>query len=197
MRISESTRTTVVSLVAALALACSDSTAPAPERPEASLSILKIAPTTPPLLSTSVTVNACSGQETEARLFFDNGSGMEGEDFARLKIDAASLLTRPDGTAFAPGDCVSITMTAPDPASKQVLVQLEPTGLKFDPAHPAELRMNYGEAEGLDNVVLAKVGVWRQEKLGDPFVLIGSAKLTDVLQVSADLTGFSRYALAY
>jgi hypothetical protein len=84
-----------------------------------------------------------------------------------------------------------------DPTSADVVVQLEPTGLKFDSSHPAELRLDYGEAEGMNPLVLAKVGVWRQERTSDPFVLIGSAIQTDLLKFRANLTGFSRYALAY
>ncbi len=190
-------RTTVAGLLAALAAGCSDSTAPGSGRQQSDLTILKLAPTAPPLLQTSVQFTACQGQAAEGKLFFDDGSGHEGEEFARLTIDAISLLARPDGTPFSLGDCVTITMSVADPASKNVLVQLEPGGLSFNPVHPAELRLDYGKDEGVDANVLTKVGIWRQEKVGDPFVLIGSAVLADVLKVRANLTGFSRYALAY
>ena len=67
----------------------------------------------------------------EGRLFFNDGSGGEGEEFARLTLDGASLLAKPDGTPFAPGECVQITMALDDPT--QILVRLEPGGLRFRP----------------------------------------------------------------
>jgi hypothetical protein len=183
-------------LLGVLAAGCSDSTAPAGGRPPSELTFLQLKVTAPPLLANSVTFAACKGQQAEGQLFYDDGTGQQGEEFARLKLDNASLLAHPDGTPFASGECVNITMSK-DPNSSDVMVQLEPTGLRFDPSHPAELRLDYGDAEGVDAVVLGKVGVWRQEHDGDPFVLIGSAIQTSLLKVRANLTGFSRYALAY
>ena len=175
--------------------ACSDATAPVETRPPGQLNILRLLPTAPPLLANDTTFTACKGQGAEGRLVFNNGSGGEGAEFARLTLDGASLLTKPDGTPFAPGECVQITMALDDPT--QILVRLEPSGLRFDPAHPAQLKLEYGEAEGVDSTVEAKISIWRQENLGDPFVRIGSAVIENLREVDADLLGFSRYALAY
>jgi len=175
--------------------ACSDATAPVETRPPAQLNILRLLPTAPPLLANDTTFTACKGQGAEGRLVFNDGSGGEGEEFARLTLDDASLLAKPDGTPFAPGECVQITMALDDPT--QILVRLEPSGLRFDPAHPAQLKLEYGEAEGVDSTVEAKISIWRQENLGDPFVRIGSAVIENLQEVDADLLGFSRYALAY
>jgi hypothetical protein len=176
-------------------VACSDATAPVETRPPAQLNILQLLPTAPPLLASSTTFRACKGTGAEGRLVFNDGSGGEGEEFARLTLDGASLLARPDGTPFAMGDCVDITMALDDPT--QILVRLEPSGLRFDPAHPAQLKLEYGEAEGVDSNVEAQIGIWRQENPGDPFVRIGSAVVENLKEVNADLLGFSRYALAY
>jgi hypothetical protein len=175
--------------------ACSDATAPVETRPPAQLNILRLLPTAPPLLANDTTFTACKGQGAEGRLVFNNGSGGEGEEFARLTLDGASLLTKPDGTPFAPGECIQITMALDDPT--QILVRLEPSGLRFDPAHPAQLKLEYGEAEGVDSTIEAKIAIWRQENLGEPFVRIGSAVIENLREVDADLLGFSRYALAY
>ena len=175
--------------------ACSDATAPVETRPPAQLNILRLLPTAPPLLADTTTFTACQGQGAEGRLVFNDGSGGEGEEFARLTLDGASLLAKPDGTPFTPGECVQITMALDDPT--QILVRLEPSGLRFDPAHPAQLKLEYGEAEGVDSTVEAKIAIWRQENLGDPFVRIGSAVIENLQEVDADLLGFSRYALAY
>lgn len=175
--------------------ACSDATAPVETRPPAQLNILRLLPTAPPLLATSTTFTACKGQGAVGQLFFNDGSGGEGEEFARLTLDGATLLARPDGTPFAQGDCIDITMALDDPT--QILVRLEPSGLRFDPAHPAQLKLEYGEAEGVDSIVEAKIAIWRQETAGAPFVQMGSAVIKDLNEVEANLVGFSRYALAY
>jgi hypothetical protein len=176
-------------------VACSDSTGPAETRPPAELNILRLLPTAPPLLATSTTFTACKGTGAEGRLVFNDGSGGEGEEFARLTLDGASLLTKPDGTPFAMGECIQITMALDDPA--QVLVRLEPSGLRFNPAQPARLKLDYGEAEGVDSTVEAQISIWRQETAGAAFVKVGSAVLKDLNEVEASLFGFSRYALAY
>jgi hypothetical protein len=175
--------------------ACSDATAPVESRPPAQLNILRLLPTAPPLLADTTTFTACKGQGAEGRLVFNDGGGGEGEEFARLTLDGASLLAKPDGTPFAPGECLQITMAVDDPA--QILVRFEPSGLRFDPAHPAQLKLEYGEAEGVDSTVQAQISIWRQENSGDPFVRIGSAVIENLQEVDANLLGFSRYALAY
>jgi hypothetical protein len=176
-------------------VACSDSTGPAETRPPAQLNILRLSPAAPPLLATSTTFQACQGSGAEGRLFFNNGSGGEGEEFARLTLGNNTLLAKPDGTPFAPNECILITMSVDDPT--QVLVHLEPTGLQFSPAAPAQLRLEYSEAEGVDSTIVAKIGIWRQETSADPFVRIGSAVIQSLQEVEASLLGFSRYALAY
>lgn len=191
------THRSLVSILLAglLAAACSDSTAPS--RPPAELNILQLQPTAPPLLANSVSFQACQGQGAEGRLFFQNSSGGKGEEFARLTLGGESLSRKPDGTPIGAGECVTITMSIADPQSRDLLVQLEPSGLGFDPAHPAQLRLDYGQAEGVDSTVEDRIAIWRQEHPGDPFVEIGSAVFKDVEEVEASLLGFSRYALAY
>jgi hypothetical protein len=48
-----------------------------------------------------------------------------------------------------------------------------------------------------DEIIEQELGLWRQATLADPFVLIGSIKLEDQNEFEAELTGFSRYAIAY
>jgi hypothetical protein len=181
-------------ILLAAAAACSESTAPEPRDP-AALTIIQLAGTAPPLLSTSVTFTACRGSGVEGRLFYDNGSGGEGEEFARLKIDSNTLLRRPDGTVIGTGECVDITMSVPDPARLEIA--LEPTGLTFNPQDPAELKIEYGEAEGVTDDIEAQLAIWRQEAPGQPYVRLGTLILDDLDEAEADLLGFSRYALSY
>lgn len=187
----------VAMIAGALTLACNDAVAPSRSQfdLQSQLNILRLAPTAPPLLTTSTTFQACQGSGAEGRLVFNNGSGGEGQEFARLTLDNNTLLAKPDGTLFAPNECIQITMTVDDPT--QVLVRLEPTGLHFNPADPAQLKIQYGEAEGVDSTVETQIAIWRQESAGAPFAEIGSAVLKDLKEVEASLLGFSRYALAY
>ncbi len=177
------------------ALACSDSTGPVQSRMPAQLNILRLATTAPPLFAATTTFNACKGSGAEGRLFFSDGQGGQGQEFARLKLDNNTLLLKPDGTPFGATECIQITMAVDDPT--QVLIRLEPTGLRFNPADPAQFRIEYAEAEGVDSQIEAQIAIWRQEVDGGPFVQIGSAVLKDLKEVEGNLLGFSRYALAY
>ncbi|HEY7027777.1 MAG TPA: hypothetical protein VH438_09245 [Gemmatimonadales bacterium] len=179
-------------------------------KPPSQLNFLQFAATAPTLCSNSVTFDATKGVDVEAALEFpepgepaDCSGGTE--DFVRLRIDKESLLELPNGTPLNDGDVVSITMTWV--GGDSIMVQLEPTGLKFNPAKPAELKIEYGEAsddldhngtvDSEDDEIEQELGLWRQAVLGDDFVLIGSVKLEDENEFEAELNGFSRYAIAY
>jgi len=123
----------------------------------------------------------------------------------RGKTLGSSLLSRPDGSAIAEGDSVLITITVEDPAL--LLFELQPTGLKFSTAKPAELKIRYaqadddlnedGEVDEQDDQIETILGIWRQEQPGQPFVRLGSVKVEEQQELEAMLTGFSRYAIAY
>jgi hypothetical protein len=199
-------------IAAAILIGCSSSTDSAGSitKPPSDLNFLTLAPTAPALCSNTVTFEATKGIDVEAALQFpepghpaDCSGGTE--DFVRLRIDKESLLELPNGTPLQDGDKVTITMTWV--GGDSIMVQLEPTGLKFNPAKPAELKIEYGEAsddlnhngtvDAEDAAIEQELALWRQATLADPFVLIGSIKLEDTNEFEADLTGFSRYAIAY
>jgi len=199
-------------IAAALVIGCSSSTdgGGGTTKPPSDLNFLRFAPTAPALCSNSVTFDATKGVDVEAALQFpepghpaDCSGGTE--DFVRLRIDKESLLELPDGTPLNDGDVVSITMTWV--GGDSIMVQLEPTGLKFNPAKPAELKIEYGEAsddlnhngtvDAEDDAIEQELGLWRQATLADPFELIGAIKLENTNEFEAELNGFSRYAIAY
>ena len=88
-----------------------------------------------------------------------------------------------------------------------LLFGLQPTGLKFSTAKPAELKIRYaqadddlnedGEVDEQDDQIETILGIWRQEQPGQPFVRLGSVKVEEQQELEAMLTGFSRYAIAY
>jgi hypothetical protein len=159
----------------------------------------------PPFYQDTASFYALKGEDREGSLYLQDGSGGPGERFARLRVRAASLLSLPDGTPVNTGDSVLITLRVVDPS--KLLVELDPAGLKFDPAAPATLELSYSATGGdldddgrvtqADTVLAGKLGIWRQETAGAPFVLLLSTRLLDLEEVTAQLTGFSRYALAY
>lgn len=199
------TRPILLVLAAAALAACSDDGSTAPERPPAELNILRLDPNHPPFEQTTVSFWARVNQSREGKIYFQNGQGGRGEEFARLKIDSGSLLARPDGSSFGTNDSVLITMTVVDP--NRVLVDLQPSGLRFRTDKPAELKLEYGEADedydddgdidADDRSAEQKFAIWRQEKAGEAYVQLGSVKVEEAREIEAKLVSFSRYAIAY
>lgn len=189
------------------AAACSSGTGPADDdiRDPAALNILRLPPDHPPFFNDSVAFYAKAGQSVEAKIHFQNSQGDRGETFADLKLDSETLLARPDGTPFAPGDSVLIVMKVAD--QRLLLVELRPSGLRFRSDKPAELKLKYDEADDDfdgdgdrdedDDAVELRLSVWRQERAGDPWERIGTVKTEGLRELTAKLTSFSRYAIAY
>ncbi|HEX9167103.1 MAG TPA: hypothetical protein VF862_14415 [Gemmatimonadales bacterium] len=184
---------------------CADDSLGPTEKPPAELNILRLPANHAPFEATSVSFWARVNQSREGRIYLLDAEGKRGEEFARLKIDSGSLLARPDGTSFGAGDSVLITMTVVDPP--RVLVELQPAGLRFRSDKPAELKLDYGEADDDfdddgdvdvdDERTEQLLAIWRQEKAGSPFVKLGSVKFEDLEEIEAKLVSFSRYAIAY
>lgn len=182
---------------------------PPPVLPTEDLTFLRQAANTPALMTTDTTLLATAGEDFRVRIFYAPapGSGSSvGEEFLELEWDDDSLLTYPPGhpmanQAFAPGDTISIRVSV-DPV--QLIATLEPSGIVFDPADPAELELRYvnadddfdddGEDDPDDESL---IDMWRQESIGDPWTRVGQIKDADEDRVRATLTSFSRYALAF
>lgn len=199
-------RTSTLLAVTALVLAgCGDTGPTTPERPPAELNIVRLAPNHPPFEQTTVSFWARVNQSREGKIYFRNSQGERGEEFASLKIDSGSLLARPDGSSFGTNDSILITMSVVDPS--RVLVELQPAGLRFRSDKPAELKLEYGEADedldddgdidGDDHSAEQKLAIWRQEKPGEDYTQVGSVKSEDLREIEAKLVSFSRYAIAY
>jgi hypothetical protein len=186
--------------------ACSDSTSPGDtSRPPADLNVIRLDQTTPPLFNPVDSFYARKGEDREVRIYFQDEVGGSGEEFLRLKVSAPSLLARPDGTPFLTGDSILIKVSIADPT--KIIFDMEPAGLTFDPAQPAELKIEYVHADhdfnedGVVNVaddqIKHNLSIWRQETLADPFVRLGSVNEESLEEMSADILGFTRYAIAY
>ena len=206
MRSVPALRILLLALSAGTAASCSDSSAPPYDtRPPADLSVVHGAASSTPLFNPTVSFYAKRGEDREARIYFQDEVGGQGEEYVRLLVSATSLLATPDGLPIAPGDSVLITMSVVDPS--EMLFDMQPTGLKFSPLKPAELKIHYDHANGdlnddgtidsRDTTIEHTLAIWRQENLGDPFVRLTSVLTIATDEADAELTGFSRYALAY
>jgi hypothetical protein len=175
------------------------------ERPPEELNILRIAEGAPPLESSVLQFWAVRGESREGKLYFQNQQGERGNEYLSLKFESNTLVALPDGSPIAAGDSVLITVTVVDPA--RILFDFAPSGLRFNAGDPAELRIKYDEADrdfdddgdedAADDDIERQLSIWRQASPGEPFVRIGSAVVEDLEEIEADLTGFSRYAIAY
>ena len=201
-------RTFVLAVAAVLlaATACSDSTTPGDNtRPPEDLNVARLASTSPPLFNPEASLYFKKGQDDELQIFFQDGLGGPGEEFLRLRVRDESLLSRPDGTPFAAGDSVLITVRVVDVT--KILFEMEPSGLSFNPALPAELKIHYSHADhdfnedggtnAEDDQIKSQLGIWRQATLTDPFIRLGSVNVEGTEEINADILGFSRYAIAY
>jgi hypothetical protein len=186
---------------------CSGSTDPGPDdvRPPGQLNILRLPANHPPFFNDSASFYAKVGRSDEGKLYFQEPDGARGEAFAELKIDSQTLLARPDGSPLGPNDSVLIVLKVVD--QDEILVELSPTGLRFNSNKPAELKLDYeetggdldgdGDSDDDDADIEMELSIWRQETPADDFVKIGTVKVEDQREFKAFLTSFSRYALAY
>jgi len=189
------------------AVACGDGTSPAPvSRTADQLHFIRPAPTAATLPDTAVSFWAKRGEDRELRLYYNAQSGSgTGEEFMRFTVPAAALAQRPDGSAIAVGDSVLISVRVIDPS--RLIVDFQPSGLKFSTGSPARLRFELGETDSdlngdgvvdsTDDSLKVLLSFWRQEAPGQPWLKVSSAVFTDLNEVEADVFGFSGYALAY
>lgn len=188
-------------LLAVILAACGDSTGPkVVEKPATDLHFLRLSTTAPQLQSTVVSFYAKRGEDREVRVRFQNG-----EDYLRFRVFANSLLQRPNGSAFAVGDSILITITITDPTT--LAADFQPAGLKFSALAPARLQFEFGEADkdlnddgvvnATDTALIPQISTWRQETAGAAWLKVNSTVEIELNEVQADIFGFTGYALAY
>jgi hypothetical protein len=91
----------------------------------------------------------------------------------------------------------------------KLITQFEPSGLVFDPLRPAELRLDFRNADqdfNRDGVVnaadanaIATFAIWKQEVVGQPWFKLSSlVEISGGLsEVKADVGSFTNHAIAY
>lgn len=197
---------TAVMLVS-LAVSCNDGTAPIDQREASELNFLRPAADAPEFADTTVTFWAKRGSDREVRVRYAPVPGStETEEFLRFTVPAEALERYPDGRPIAVGDSVFITVRIADFA--RLIVDFQPSGLRFSAEHPARLHIEYdhadddldgdGDVDDDDSRAETMLSLWRQEAPGQPWFRVTASQLEiDLDSVEADLTSFSGYALAY
>lgn len=161
---------------------------------------------TPPLSSTTVSFYAKRGEDREAFMYYQPKAGTSDSSlFMRFKVPGASLDRRPDGTAFQMGDSVLITINVADPS--RMILDFQPSGLKFAPTTPAELKIDFGEAshdldgdgdvDAEDVTHELQLSIWKQEAAGLPWIRLSSFVDFSSDKVEAKLVSFTGYAISY
>ena len=170
--------------------------------PESALTFIRVAADAPPLAANQVSFWIVRGRETEVEIRYQNGS-YNGKCLL-FRVPANAPLRYPDGRLFQPGDSARVTIRVVDP--QRFIFHFDPAGLKFDPAHPAQLEVRHrwadadfngdGVRDSRDERIERNFGFWRQERPGEPWTRISTSRLHDVLEARATVTGFTIYALA-
>jgi hypothetical protein len=175
-------------------------------RPTDAMHFLRLSVNAPPLSNPVVSFYAKRGEDREAFIYFRPKAGTSDSSlFLRFKVPGASLERRPDGTLFRQGDSTLITIRVTDPS--RMILDFQPSGLRFAATPPAELKIDFGEAsddldgdgdeDALDTAHKLQLSLWRQEAAGLPWVRISSVLNFSAEELEAKLLGFSGYAISY
>ena len=195
-------------LLGALA-GCKSDGALAPDddsRPAEALHFLRPAFDAPALANPVVSFYAKRGDNREVFMYYQPRPGRtDSSVFMRFRVPASSLDRRPDGTLIVAGDSVLITIRLADPA--RLILDFQPSGLRFSAADPADLKLRFNEAshdfdgDGDEDADDARhrteLRMWRQEAPGLPWFRLASVIDLSVEEVRADILGFTGYAISY
>jgi hypothetical protein len=208
----------LLSITFALAAGCAEATDPsAPDGgasgPETAITqstspvFLRPAPNAPLLATTSVSFWAVKGKGRDGRIYYRRAAGeTEGSEFLRFVVPSKSLLRYPNGKLFAKDDSVRITITVID--GTNLIADFQPSGLKFDPKEPAELRIWYaktnddidrdGDVDQTDQSIEGRLAIWKRDSTTDPWAkLSSSVDITEERVRARVITSFTNYAIAY
>jgi hypothetical protein len=89
----------------------------------------------------------------------------------------------------------------------RLLVDFQPAGLRLNPNDPADLRIRWNETnpdinrDGAvneqDEAIKPRLKIWRRESFSEPWMRTPSVVNVPDEECELDLTGFTRYAIAY
>ncbi|HSU14037.1 hypothetical protein [Longimicrobium sp.] len=191
-------------LLAGVLSSCGDGSPSGPtEKPGSELVFLRVAGNAPALQTDRIQFWAKVGDGIEREIRYANTEpGYNGDECLEFKIPGNGLWKKPDGSLFQRGDSVLISIRVVD--LQHFSFEFQPAGLRFSPDHPAELRLSFRWADpdlNGDGVVDDRdrsfnFGIWKQEADGLPWVRIGTSRDSDLQELRADISGFTKYAMA-
>lgn len=193
---------------AIMVVACSSDVPVGPEPvPQAQLNFLRPGPGAV-LRTDSVRFWAVRGQDREVEMFYRPNAGRsDSVRFLKFRLRNESLLRRPNGTPFAAGDSVLITIRIID--FSKLITEFSPSGLVFSDLRPAELRLDFencdddynrdGVVNATDTNLIPSFAIWKQEAVGQPWFKLTSAVEVsgNLREVKADITSFTNHAVAF
>lgn len=162
--------------------------------PSGTLRFVELAENAPPLATYDTTfwVTKGRGREIEVRTAPTPGDE-DGEEVLEFEVGGDALLRYPDGRPFADGDSVAIRLRMD---AERFLFHFEPSGLKFDPDHPATLEIQYRLADPSYLEREGEFNLWKQESPESPWVRVATVQLEDVDEIEAEITSFTAFSLA-
>jgi hypothetical protein len=189
---------------ALIALASCDHSSPPTTLPEDQIVLVKAATDAPPLEKLHVELWARAGDTRQVEIRYKGSPSYPGDPCLQFTVPSNGLYRRPDGTLFQKGDSVLIKVDVVDP--KRFDFEFSPSGLQFDPSHPAEMRVSYkwvagdanddGVVDARDQALLKSLGIWRREAAGQPWTRLSTDRDSDGEELRARISGFSQYAMA-
>jgi hypothetical protein len=190
----------------AMAAACTTSSGPRSVAPRATLNFVRQDSTYKPLFSAQGKFWAKVGQDRAVRLVYQGSTPADsGAEFLRFEVPSDGLYRKPDGTSFAAGDSIQITVTVVDP--KQFRFDFQPSGLQFNPNDPARLKVEYhyadpdfngdGRVDSTDAEIETVLSLWRREPPDSLWFQMAAVKSVELEDFEATVLGFSQYAVAW
>lgn len=190
-----------LSAIAALS-ACDGVSAPDDAVDESDLTFVRFGANSPPLESDSVSFWAVRGETRVGQMRYVTAE-YNGKCLL-FRVPGQALLRRADGTPFLQGDSVRIVIRIVD--EMLFRFSFEPSGVVFDPDHPAELEVRYlwadldynddGLVDDKDEKAAEQIRFWHQPKPGAKWRSLPTTQLPDAVEARAPVLGFSQYALA-
>ncbi|HJR64631.1 MAG TPA: hypothetical protein VJ803_13085 [Gemmatimonadaceae bacterium] len=137
----------------------------------------------------SVSFWGVRGETRTATLGYADGTPM-----VTLTIPQDALGRDAHGREVARGDSIQITMTLLD--RKTFAVRFEPAGLRFNDQAPAILSFNLTRA-ARKALASGSVSMWKQETPDSEWTLVPSVVDPSTRTLTANIDGFTVYALSY
>jgi hypothetical protein len=168
---------------------------------------LRLNASAPPPAVTTASFWAKRGEDRRLEINFAAEPGaVDTAEFLKFRVRETSLAFRPNGTPFAFGDSILITVTIED--VEKMIFRFEPAGLRFSSSDPARLDLYYSQADrdfdsdgsiDDDDLVIeaSRLAIWKQEVVGGPWVKLGSIRDIEIDEIEANITSFTGFAIAF